>query len=234
MLELDPHVAEGLPAIEYKRLLDAKAIRTEGPAAIKDLEYLALNDTTITEVSELAVGPPGEDTIVVRSGLRASVSRPSAKRKSNAMQVATLLQLCDAPPQAPVVEVEQTIVVQSTLRHTREVPFLYGDAVEGCAIRVERFFDAGHDYIRWVVTCPLWKSSHYEEGQIKCEKNRTAHRRQMSHYGVAELYGYLGVWVRAMRDCPDRRSQKIVYKPKLAQIRDYIVERGWPLAGAPE
>ena len=52
--------------------------------------------------------------------------------------------------------------------------------------------------------------------------------RQTSRYGVAEVYGYLGVWARHAKDYPSGRLHK-QFKPSLAQIRSYIDEMGWIL-----
>ena len=48
----------------------------------------------------------------------------------------------------------------------------------------------------------------------------------MKLFGIAEVYAYLGVWLRA-RDGHTLRKNHVGFKPSKKQIADYVREHGW-------
>ena len=69
---------------------------------------------------------------------------------------------------------------------------------------------------------------HREHGTPLCSKYRSAHGAQMAHFGVAELYGFLGVWIQHADKHKDRKGH-IAFRPSVVQIRKYIEDKGWPI-----
>ena len=48
----------------------------------------------------------------------------------------------------------------------------------------------------------------------------------MRRHDVAEVYGFLGVWIRVAANFTDPKDH-IVWRPSDKEINDYCIEKGW-------
>ena len=66
----------------------------------------------------------------------------------------------------------------------------------------------------------------FKAGHEACCKRRNTGDAQMQNFGVAELYSFLGSWIRNAGRFIDRGSH-VKYKPTLTEQRAYASEMGW-------
>ena len=138
--------------------------------------------------------------------------------------------LLDVEVEPPMVEQEDAsgVVVVSSFGVAREAPgFLYGTTIEGVEVRSSSFIDATHYYARFIVTCPCSKDLHKVKGKPPCSRSRTFVKKHMEHFGVAEVYAYLGLWMRQALDETTRQTHMDKPGPSVDEIRAYCIEHGW-------
>ena len=74
--------------------------------------------------------------------------------------------------------------------------------------------------------CLLADGCHSSPGRM-CEKKRNRGAALTSRYGLAEVYGYLAIWLRNALQCPPREAHVRGEKPSLSEIGEYVEEHGW-------
>ena len=125
-----------------------------------------------------------------------------------------------------VPQSEDTPIV--TFEMAPPLKFSFGNFVENQRILFEEYEDHSHRYTRWNVRCPLGKCRHVELQCQPCNKSRCYGLAQTKHFGEAEVYGYLGVWLRKA-DTFNSRTSHMLFRPSLLEVKAYILEMGWPL-----
>ena len=175
-----------------------------------------------------------DDPVVVHSlvGLpslmdRRAVARASAGLESRASSSTAGV----APPEPLASEAAAQESDGAVVLHAPElVEMAFGDSIEGIRMEVEHRDDPTHRYARWSLKCPLRACAHAEVGVRPCCKRRNTGAAQMEHFGVAEVYAYLGVWAREAHAFRDR-AEHVRFVPSRAQIAEYCAEKGWLPAG---
>ena len=136
-----------------------------------------------------------------------------------------------APPEPLAAEAAAQESDGAVVLHAPELAeMVYGDSVEGIRIEVDYRDDLTHRYARWSLKCPLRSCAHHQVGVRPCCKRRNTGAAQMEHFGVAEVYAYLGVWAREAHAFRDR-AEHVRFAPSRAQISAYCAEKGWLPAG---
>ena len=89
----------------------------------------------------------------------------------------------------------------------------------------EGFAGATQTYARWTVMCPLKGCRHKDPTKPPCQKRRNTGSAQTANYGIAEVYGYLGVRLKEAHNKANRKEH-VDFKPTRAQIKRYCEENG--------
>ena len=101
-----------------------------------------------------------------------------------------------------------------------------GSTVEGVDIASTEYTDESHNYARWYVRCPFANCKHQADGGEPCGKCRNTGAVQTKDLGIAEVYSYLGMWLRKGVTEPTRKD-RMKYRSTYAEIRAYASEMGW-------
>jgi hypothetical protein len=86
--------------------------------------------------------------------------------------------------------------------------------VEGVAIDTELHINVQH-YYRKMVSCP-----HH----AKCRRKRNVSTRHTKHFGEMEVFGYMGVWLKAGA-CLTKEEHRD-FKPQVLQVEQYLRSKG--------
>ena len=233
LLDADATVNPDLPAKHYKALVDGVAV--PAPPSILALEDMDRDypievchaieaPVPVADGWDVTVAYDERPTVVRRAGHLAAVARhvggdgvadglPSDEPSDGAGHGddGGAIDPMDVP-----VEVYRPPHAQ----------MIYGPTVEGVKIESTTFRDATHCYARWSVDCPLRFCQHKTDSTYKCQKSRNTMHEQTKHFGIAEVYGFLGLWVKTANKYPGKHSHLTTFKPTVDEIRAYCVEHG--------
>jgi hypothetical protein len=123
-----------------------------------------------------------------------------------------------------VIELVAPVVANG--RVVAGVELKYGDFVEGVKLSVGTVSDGS--YVRFHVKCPLRHAEHWDVSK-ECCKFRNVGPAQTKHFGIAEVYAYLGLFVRSANSFSDQRCHVHDFRPSVNDLKAYIDEQGWQL-----
>ena len=83
---------------------------------------------------------------------------------------------------------------------------------------------ARHSYARFGVRCPLADSRH--ACASACFRWRNAGPQQTIMFGILEVVGYLGAWLRSADLFSSKAAHK-AYRPSSADVLDYLLSGGY-------
>ena len=225
VLERNPQLDQTLSPETYKLMLangEGEVQPGLGMLAIRsDPQPLALCD------EPHLVDDPADGVGTVISNFVVGARRAQrVRREPRPVAVPPPPPIADPDGDGPVDEELQAIIDFSL---APPVPMMYGTTVEGVEIKTEIDADRRRKYRRWSVQCPLSDGLHEcaSSQNNPCRKYRGAGEQQMAMFGVAELYAYLGLWIRTAGDYTDRKSHVVDFRPSRAALRAYIDEHGW-------
>ena len=104
---------------------------------------------------------------------------------------------------------------------------IFGEYVEGVKINTGEYISTARSYARWDVRCPLANCLHKKVGEDLCRKRRNVGDAQTRRFGIAEVYAFLGLWIRRARDYLDRPSHINNSRLTGPELKAYIDEQGW-------
>lgn len=101
---------------------------------------------------------------------------------------------------------------------------IYGEHIEGQKINIGTHYTKRTKYYRFHVVCPCTNTTH-RDTHI-CQKYRNTGPMQTSKYGIAEVYAFLGLWLRRAA-IETSKIDHGKYRPKDSDIAAYIREKEW-------
>ena len=234
VLHVNPRVADTERDKYYKDLLKGKpppdvlGILDEPREQAFALEDVAAPEPLCDNWDEV-LGDAVDDGVVVLSSFATGpvfrppgiLKRPAARAIAD-VPVAPVIRDASSPAEEPA---DDGIVVHGS--GTPFTIFKFGLHILGHAITYNEYSDHARKYARFVVTCPCAVGKHKEKGKSKCTRSRTLSKEHMSHLGIAEIYGFLGVWLQEAASYPDRLSHIKAPVPTLERIRTFCSEQGW-------
>ena len=73
-----------------------------------------------------------------------------------------------------------------------------------------------------IVPCPLAGTLHCKG----CAKRRNLGSGQTGMHGQAEVYGFLGVWLKNAGQFASK-TEHVSYRPSAADVESYLPDKGW-------
>ena len=224
ILESDINVLPGLGDQAYKAML--KNLPPQTRMAIEDAERLGIEN--VYEDGQGGILDSIDcDVVVKRScvdGVQVGHRQRSAPESSSSS--------CKPLVRSDGVQEsgDNGIVVLRRVAEPMPVAMTLGETVEGCVIRNDYYEDATRRYNRWWVTCPLAKCRHDDGTGRVCQRSRTTSEIHTKKFGIAEVYGFPGCWIRHSSSAPCiSRTNHNNYTPKMDVIAAYVAEMGWPV-----
>ena len=105
--------------------------------------------------------------------------------------------------------------------------FLDAELDDASAAQIDEHLEAGQPghYKRYQVICPLCNSGHRRHN-MTCSKSRNIGTGQTRSFGRMEPLAYLAVWAERAEQFPSAAAH-IAYRPSLADVKAYMLGRGW-------